>query len=78
MVQEFFMQNTALHLASIENHPGVISMLLSHNCQIIPNKSGMYSVDCAIQRKHDEATLALVTHENRHISHANSLVLQKK
>lgn len=59
------MQNTALHLATMENQPNVIAQLLSMNCQLLINKSDMSAMDYAIYYKYLEAALAMVTHEDR-------------
>lgn len=59
------LQNTALHLATMENQPNVIAQLLSMNCQLLINKSDMSAMDYAIYYKYLEAALAMVTHEDR-------------
>ncbi|XP_032598623.1 transient receptor potential cation channel subfamily A member 1 isoform X2 [Drosophila grimshawi] len=57
--------NTALHLATMENKPHAISVLLSMGCKLIYNVLDMSAIDYAIYYKYPEAALAMVTHEER-------------
>ena len=57
--------NTALHLATMENKPNAVSLLLSLGCKLLYNKMDMSAIDYAIHYKYPEAALAMVTHEER-------------
>ncbi|XP_076264823.1 transient receptor potential cation channel A1 isoform X2 [Rhynchophorus ferrugineus] len=57
--------NTALHLATMENKPNAIVLLLSMKCKLLYNQMEMSAIDYAIYYKYLEATLAMVTHEDR-------------
>nr|XP_036215152.1 transient receptor potential cation channel subfamily A member 1 isoform X5 [Bactrocera oleae] len=57
--------NTALHLATMENKPHAISVLLSMGCKLFYNNIDMSAIDYAIYYKYPESALAMVTHENR-------------
>ncbi|XP_055377272.1 transient receptor potential cation channel subfamily A member 1 isoform X2 [Condylostylus longicornis] len=57
--------NTALHLATMENKPNAISVLLSMGCKLVYNFMDMSAIDYAIYYKYPEAALAMVTHEER-------------
>lgn len=59
------MQNTALHLATMENQPNAIALLLSFGCKLLYNKMNMSAIDYAIYYKFPEAALAMVTHVDR-------------
>lgn len=59
------LQNTALHLATMENKPNSISLLLSMNCKLLYNNIDLSAIDYAIYYKFPEAALAMVTHEQR-------------
>lgn len=58
-------QNTALHLATIENKPNTIALLLSMNCKLVYNYSDLSAIDYAVYYKFQEAALAMVTHAER-------------
>lgn len=58
-------QNTALHLATMENKPHAISVLMSMGCKLVYNVLDMSAIDYAIYYKYPEAALAMVTHEER-------------
>lgn len=58
-------QNTALHLATMENKPNSISLLLSMNCKLLYNYRELSAIDYAIYYKYPEAALAMVTHDER-------------
>lgn len=60
-----FLQNTPLHLATMENRPSAISLLLSMNCKFLYNYMEMSAIDYAIYYKYPEAALAMVTHDER-------------
>ncbi|XP_046391330.1 transient receptor potential cation channel subfamily A member 1 [Ischnura elegans] len=57
--------NTALHLATMENKPSAISLLLYMGCKLLYNTKGLSAIDYAIYYKFPEAALAMVTHEER-------------
>ncbi|KAG5888861.1 hypothetical protein JTB14_031419 [Gonioctena quinquepunctata] len=57
--------NTALHLATTENQPNAIALLLSLGCKLLYNQMEMSAIDYAIYYKFPEAALAMVTHEDR-------------
>ncbi|KRF97726.1 uncharacterized protein Dwil_GK17464, isoform C [Drosophila willistoni] len=57
--------NTALHLATMENKPHAISVLMSMGCKLVYNILDMSAIDYAIYYKYPEAALAMVTHEER-------------
>ncbi|CAD7082067.1 unnamed protein product [Hermetia illucens] len=57
--------NTALHLATMENKPNAVAVLLSMGCKLLYNYMDMSAIDYAIYYKYPEAALAMVTHENR-------------
>ncbi|CAA9998410.1 unnamed protein product [Nesidiocoris tenuis] len=57
--------NTALHLATMENKPNSIALLLSMGCQLLYNHIGLSAVDYAIYYKFPESALAMVTHDDR-------------
>ncbi|XP_023223427.1 transient receptor potential cation channel subfamily A member 1-like [Centruroides sculpturatus] len=57
--------NTALHMASSNNKSNAVSLLLSLNCKIITNSQDMTAIDCALNYKHNEVTMAMVTHVTR-------------
>lgn len=59
------MQNTPLHLATMENKPSAITLLLSMNCKLLYNYMEMSAIDYAIYYKYPEAALAMVTHDER-------------
>lgn len=58
-------QNTPLHLATMENKPNSIALLLSMGCRLSNNNLDMSAIDYAIYYKFPEAALAMVTHEER-------------
>lgn len=58
-------QNTALHLATMENKPNAVSLLLSIKCKLLYNNMDLSAIDYAIHYKYPEAALAMVTHEER-------------
>lgn len=60
------MQNTALHLATMENKPSAISLLLSMNCKLLSNAQDLSAIDYAVYYKFPEAALAMVIHETRY------------
>lgn len=60
-----FLQNTALHLATMENKPHAISVLLSMGCKLLNNDKDLSAIDYAIYYKYPDAALAMVTHEER-------------
>ncbi|XP_026683069.1 transient receptor potential cation channel subfamily A member 1 [Diaphorina citri] len=57
--------NTALHLATMENKPKAICLLLSLNCKLLYNCMDLSAIDYAIYYKFPEAALAMVTHNTR-------------
>ncbi|CAG2068201.1 unnamed protein product, partial [Timema podura] len=57
--------NTGLHLATMENKPNAIDLLLSMDCKLLYNYLDMSAIDYAIYYKFPEAALAMVTHEER-------------
>ncbi|XP_046808710.1 transient receptor potential cation channel subfamily A member 1 isoform X1 [Lucilia cuprina] len=57
--------NTALHLATMDNKPHAISVLLSMGCKLLYNHLDLSAIDYAIYYKYPEAALAMVTHEER-------------
>ena len=59
------LQNTALHLATMDNKPNAVALLLSMNCKLLYNSHDMSAIDYAIYYKFPEAALAMVTHEER-------------
>lgn len=59
------LQNTALHLATMDNKPSAVALLLSMNCKLLYNCHDMSAIDYAIYYKFPEAALAMVTHEER-------------
>ena len=59
------LQNTALHLATMDNKPNAVALLLSMNCKLLYNCHDMSAIDYAIYYKFPEAALAMVTHEER-------------
>lgn len=61
----FFFQNTPLHLATMENKPNAIALLLTMGCRLIYNNMDMSAIDYAIYYKFPDAALAMVTHEER-------------
>lgn len=61
----FHLQNTPLHLATMENQPSAIALLLSMNCKLLYNYLEMSAIDYAIYYKYPEAALAMVTHDER-------------
>lgn len=52
-------------MATIENKPNAISLLLSMNCKLLYNYMEMSAIDYAIYYKYPEAALSMVTHEER-------------
>jgi transient receptor potential cation channel subfamily A member 1 len=62
----FVLKNTALHLATMENKPNAIVLLLSIGCKLLYNKSDLSAIDYAIYFKYPEAALAMVTHPERY------------
>lgn len=57
----FFIQNTALHLATMENKPNAVSLLLSIGCKLLYNNMDLSAIDYAIHYKYPEAALAMVS-----------------
>ncbi|CAB3379362.1 Hypothetical predicted protein [Cloeon dipterum] len=57
--------NTALHMATMENRPNAISLLLSLGCKLLYNNSELSAIDYAIYYKFPEAALTMVTHPDR-------------
>jgi hypothetical protein len=53
-------QNTALHLATMENQPNSVSLLLSLGCKLVYNNMEQSAIDYAIHYKYLEAALAMV------------------
>jgi len=68
-----FKKNTALHLATMENKPNAIVLLLSIGCKLLYNKSDLSAIDYAIYFKYPEAALAMVTHPERYSNFEFSL-----
>lgn len=60
-----FQQNTALHLATMENKPNSAALLLSLSCKLSFNHLNLNAVDYAIQYKFPDVALAMVTHPQR-------------
>lgn len=58
-------QNTALHLATMENRPKAITLLMNMNCKLTYNLMDMTAIDYAIYYKFPDSALAMVTHEKR-------------
>jgi transient receptor potential cation channel subfamily A member 1 len=58
-------QNTALHLATMENKPHTIALLLDLGCKLLYNYMDMSAIDYAIYYKYPESALAMVTDQNR-------------
>jgi hypothetical protein len=65
MCENRLLQNTALHLATMDNKPNAVALLLSMNCKLMYNCHDMSAIDYAIYYKFPEAALAMVTHEER-------------
>lgn len=65
LISQSILQNTALHLATMENKPNAVAVLLSMGCKLLYNYMDMSAIDYAIYYKYPEAALAMVTHENR-------------
>lgn len=65
LISQPILQNTALHLATMENKPNAVAVLLSMGCKLLYNYMDMSAIDYAIYYKYPEAALAMVTHENR-------------
>lgn len=61
----FRLQNTALHLATMENKSKAICLLLTLNCKLLYNLMDLSAIDYAIYYKFPEAALAMVTHNTR-------------
>nr|WUF06608.1 transient receptor potential cation channel subfamily A member 1 [Cacopsylla chinensis] len=57
--------NTSLHLATMENKPKAICLLLTLNCKLLYNCMDLSAIDYAIYYKFPEAALAMVTHNTR-------------
>ncbi|XP_065074384.1 transient receptor potential cation channel subfamily A member 1 isoform X2 [Ochlerotatus camptorhynchus] len=57
--------NTALHLATMENKPNAVVLLLNLGCKLLHNYMDMSAIDYAIYYKYPEAALAMATHEER-------------
>ncbi|XP_058054410.1 transient receptor potential cation channel subfamily A member 1 [Anopheles bellator] len=57
--------NTALHLATMENKPNAVVLLLGLGCKLLHNYMDMSAIDYAIYYKYPEAALAMATHEER-------------
>ncbi|XP_039436937.1 transient receptor potential cation channel subfamily A member 1-like isoform X2 [Culex pipiens pallens] len=57
--------NTALHLATMENRPSAVVLLLNLGCKLLHNYMDMNAIDYAIYYKYPEAALAMATHEER-------------
>ncbi|XP_071446354.1 transient receptor potential cation channel subfamily A member 1 [Hetaerina americana] len=57
--------NSALHLATMDNKPSAISLLLYMGCKLLYNAKDLSAIDYAIYYKFPEAALAMVTHEDR-------------
>ncbi|XP_033116147.1 transient receptor potential cation channel subfamily A member 1-like [Anneissia japonica] len=55
--------NTALHLAAMEDHPHMVSFLLTEHAQLIPNAKGDYVFDVATDSLNRKATIALTLHD---------------
>ncbi|XP_025420508.1 transient receptor potential cation channel subfamily A member 1 isoform X3 [Sipha flava] len=58
-------KNTALHLATMENKPNAITLLLHMNCKLLFNSLDLSAIDYAIYYKFPEAALSMVTHDSR-------------
>ncbi|XP_050421668.1 transient receptor potential cation channel subfamily A member 1 isoform X3 [Adelges cooleyi] len=58
-------KNTALHLATMENKPNAITLLLYMNCKLLFNSLDLSAIDYAIYYKFPEAALSMVTHDSR-------------
>lgn len=52
-------------MATIENKPSAIALLLSMNCKLLYNYTEMSAIDYAIHYKYPEAALAMVVHDER-------------
>ncbi|XP_055535400.1 transient receptor potential cation channel subfamily A member 1 isoform X2 [Wyeomyia smithii] len=57
--------NTALHLATMENKPNAVVLLLTLGCKLLHNFMDMSAIDYAIYYKYPETALAMATHEER-------------
>ena len=57
-------ENTALHLAAIQDHPDVVSCLLSSDKQeILMNKKNQNVLDAAMEAEQKNVLLAIASHK---------------
>ena len=59
------LQNTPLHVATIENQPNAVELLLKLECHLLYNFNGFSAIDFALQSKHTEVVNVMVTHPTR-------------
>lgn len=57
-------ENTALHLAALQDHPDVVSCLLSSDKQeILMNKKNQNVLDAAMEAEQKSVLLAIASHK---------------
>ena len=56
-------QNTALHQAAQAGHSGTTILLLSMGAEFIKNKDKLHFLDMAIENRHKDVTMAVVSHD---------------
>jgi ankyrin repeat protein len=61
----FNSQNTALHLAAMENQPDAVDYLLKMNCALVYNSKGFSAIDFALDNKFPAVALVMVVHKSR-------------
>ncbi|OXA64028.1 Transient receptor potential cation channel subfamily A member 1 [Folsomia candida] len=59
------LENTPLHVASMECQPTAVELLLTMNCALTYNFNGFSAIDFALQNKFTSVALVMVTHRTR-------------
>ena len=66
-ISSFWFQNTCLHLAAIEGHPNVVTLLLNMGAKITLNEDGLHALDLGIEQGKKDVCVAIIAHDRWHI-----------
>ena len=59
------LQDTPLHLASIEGHVSSVTMLMTSGAEFTKNNSNDHFFDLAIKKEHKDVCVAIISHERQ-------------
>jgi ankyrin repeat protein len=63
LTSHFFFQNTALHLAAMNGHGAAVALLMTLNASFLQNNERAYFIDYAIDNRHKEVTMSIISHD---------------